>query len=300
MTLQNEQGAIAWFSLMSTAPQACNDYYQSVYGWERREIEVPGMGKAGVYSASGRDFGGPVELDPKYGIPSHWICYFAVDDVDAHCAKVETLGGTVCYQPFDMPGFGRSAVIEDPEGNVFHLFTPLDQEADISVVGPAMGQPCWLELMVNDLDETQRFYGALLGWQFEPHEGAEQPYVMASNAGGMVAGIMNKPPEMDMLPPAWLPYFLVEDLESGMEQGHGQRRKTHVRPGRCARYRPPGLVPGPIRGLCLFVQGCLSRPAGGASLLVGAEPCCGSEPRSRLCSRRNQSRPGVAPTGLLH
>lgn len=218
MSLENEQGTVAWFSLMSTAAKPSGDYYRNVFGWSQRDIEVPGMGKAGVWSAADCDFGGPVELDEKYGIPSHWICYFAVADVDASCKKLAALGGTVCYQPFDMPEFGRSAVVEDPQGNVFHLFTPLNTAGSISVMGTAAGQPCWLELMVDDLPAAQQFYGELLGWEFEPHEGAEEPYVMAGNAQGPVAGIMHKPAEMNMLPPAWLPYFLVEDLAAGMER----------------------------------------------------------------------------------
>jgi predicted enzyme related to lactoylglutathione lyase len=245
MTIETETGVIAWFSLMATDISAANAYYLGLHGWDSKEIEVPGMGKAQVYSAAGREFGGPVALDAQHGIPSHWISYFAVPDVDTSCRQLVRLGGTVCYQPFDMPGFGRSSVVQDPEGNVFHLFSPASATAQLSVSGDAPGQPCWLELMVDDMAAAQHFYGQLLGWSFNAHEGAELPYAMASHQQGMVGGIMQKPPEMGMLPPAWLPYFMVPQLAPAMARAEQLGGEKIFGPsevddiGRLALYQDP-------------------------------------------------------------
>lgn len=218
MSIANEQGAASWFSLMTSDVSACNDFYAALLGWKLTEHDIPGMGKAMVYGAADKDFGGPVEMDSSHGVPNHWISYFAVGDVDAKCQQLPQLGGKVCYEPFDMPGFGRSAVVEDPDGNVFHLWTPKDADTDISVMGDTSGQPCWLELMVSDLDKAQAFYGGLLDWDFTQHDVADMPYIMCSNQQGMIGGMMVKPPEMDMLPPSWLTYFSVPSLEDSMEQ----------------------------------------------------------------------------------
>lgn len=226
MSMPDEHGVVSWFSLMNSNVPECNEFYTQLLGWSISEHEVPGMGTAEVYAANGKDFGGPVELDLAYGVPNHWISYFAVNDVDASCKEARELGGKICYEPFDMPGFGRSAVVEDRDGNVFHLWTPLRPDAPIGVMSDATGRPCWIELMVSDLDDAKEFYGPLLGWEFTAHEGVDMPYFMFTAAGEMLGGIMQKPPEMDMLPPAWLPYFSVSSLSTEMERAQALGGKS--------------------------------------------------------------------------
>jgi predicted enzyme related to lactoylglutathione lyase len=53
-------------------------------------------------------------------IPSHWMVYFAVEDVDASAARVTELGGTVSVPPSDIPP-GRFSVVTDPHGAVLSL-----------------------------------------------------------------------------------------------------------------------------------------------------------------------------------
>jgi predicted enzyme related to lactoylglutathione lyase len=55
--------------------------------------------------------------------PPHFMTYIAVDDVDAAVAKAAGLGATVVREPMDIPNTGRIAVIKDPTGAVFAIFT---------------------------------------------------------------------------------------------------------------------------------------------------------------------------------
>jgi predicted enzyme related to lactoylglutathione lyase len=69
-----------------------------------------------------RPAGGMYEPTPEMGeIPPHWLVYFAVDDTDAKAKKAEALGGKVCAPPADIPGVGRFAVIQDPQGAAFGI-----------------------------------------------------------------------------------------------------------------------------------------------------------------------------------
>ncbi|HZB97177.1 MAG TPA: hypothetical protein VE219_01120, partial [Candidatus Sulfotelmatobacter sp.] len=53
-------------------------------------------------------------------VPSHWLVYFAVADVDESSGKATDLGGSAIVPPMDFPG-GRFSVIRDPQGAMFGL-----------------------------------------------------------------------------------------------------------------------------------------------------------------------------------
>jgi predicted enzyme related to lactoylglutathione lyase len=47
-----------------------------------------------------------------------------VDDVDATAGKATGLGAKLFVPPMDIPNTGRFAVIQDPQGAVFAIYTP--------------------------------------------------------------------------------------------------------------------------------------------------------------------------------
>lgn len=212
MALKDETGVIAWFSLMTTDVDKSNDYYTKLMGWELSDFEV-GADTVKIYAAAGAPFGNPVPLDGD-DVPTHWITYFSVEDVDASCRKAAELGGAVCVEPFDLPTVGRTAVITDPAGAAFHLFTPENKDQPVNVMGGKPGQACWLELMVDDPEAARAFYGQLLGWEVEDGEMEGITYLIGKVGESMVAGIMKRPDDVPKTPPAWMPYFMVESLEA--------------------------------------------------------------------------------------
>jgi uncharacterized protein len=57
------------------------------------------------------------------GVPSNWVAYFAVTDVDASTKKTNDLGGKTVVPPMDIPNIGRFSIVADPQGAVFALYT---------------------------------------------------------------------------------------------------------------------------------------------------------------------------------
>jgi predicted enzyme related to lactoylglutathione lyase len=57
--------------------------------------------------------------------PPHFRIYVAVDNIDESAAKAESLGGSILRPPVDIPNVGRMAVLRDPTGAAFSIFTPL-------------------------------------------------------------------------------------------------------------------------------------------------------------------------------
>jgi predicted enzyme related to lactoylglutathione lyase len=55
-------------------------------------------------------------------IPSYWMPYFMVTDVDASAATAKQHGAKVMVGPIDIPNVGRFAIVSDPQDAVFAIF----------------------------------------------------------------------------------------------------------------------------------------------------------------------------------
>lgn len=128
--LANEPGSFVWNELTVRDTETALAFYRAVFGWETEKVE--GM-DYWVLKVSGRAVGGCMPMGDGWpeGVPTHWMTYFAVDDVDATAARCEELGGAVSVPPQDMP-VGRFAVLNDPNGAVFSVgaFTEIDDPND--------------------------------------------------------------------------------------------------------------------------------------------------------------------------
>ncbi|RSS50743.1 VOC family protein [Streptomyces sp. WAC06614] len=82
--------------------------------------------------------------------------------------------------------------------------------------GDVFGAPCWVSLMSRDHEASQRFYGAVLGWDFRPGEAGEA-FSVAEVDGVPVAGIGAVSAEMTAAV-AWTPYFAVDDADRAVDR----------------------------------------------------------------------------------
>ncbi|RIY01329.1 VOC family protein [Aureimonas flava] len=97
------------------------------------------------------------------------------------------------------------------------------------------GTPIWYELVTDDADAAERFYGDVLGWRFRrPPGGLGRDYRVAETNGTGVAGVMARPEGMAM-PPRWLVYFGVDDVDRAAADAAEAGASIHV---------PPTDIPG--------------------------------------------------------
>lgn len=157
-------GPFVWHDLMTAEPARSLAFYTALFGWATESRE---MGAAGTYTtvrAGARAFGGVVPLEARHGIPSHWVSYVAVADVDATCARARAAGGRTCLPPTDIPNVGRFAMIEDPTGAIVSpISLPNTAAAERRGVPPA-GTACWHELASPDAERAADFHRAVFGW----------------------------------------------------------------------------------------------------------------------------------------
>ncbi len=79
---------------------------------------------------------------------------------------------------------------------------------------PLPGQIGWIDLTVPDADAVREFYSDVTGWTPAPVSmGDYQDYCMNTADGQSVAGICHARGGNAGLPPVWIVYIVVADLE---------------------------------------------------------------------------------------
>jgi predicted enzyme related to lactoylglutathione lyase len=111
-----QNGTFCWNELATKDYGAAKKFYTELLGWQLQESNSAGMAYNEIV-VGGQHIGGIYQMMPEQGdMPSQWISYVAVDDVDAKAKLVAELGGKVCVPPTDIPNVGRFCVITDPMG----------------------------------------------------------------------------------------------------------------------------------------------------------------------------------------
>jgi predicted enzyme related to lactoylglutathione lyase len=203
------RGRFVWHELMTTDLQAAAAFYTKVLPWKTQPSGMPDY----TLWTSGKTMTGGLMAQPESarqaGAPPSWLVYIGTPDVDATAAAAERLGGKVLKAPADIPNVGRFAVLADPQGAAFAIFTPGPM--------PEGGAPptdfSWHELATSDQQGALAFYSELFGWsRGSAHDmGPAGSYQLIEHGGNQVGGVYKM---MDASkPPHWLTYISVRSVD---------------------------------------------------------------------------------------
>jgi predicted enzyme related to lactoylglutathione lyase len=80
------------------------------------------------------------------------------------------------------------------------------------------GRVVWADLTVEHAEELRGFYEEVVGWRSEPvRMGEYDDFAMTTASGVPAAGICHARGVNADLPPQWLVYIVVDDLDRSME-----------------------------------------------------------------------------------
>jgi predicted enzyme related to lactoylglutathione lyase len=123
-----EPGALCWTELTTSDTATAEHFYTSLFAWTPKHSAPGSPMPYTEFTAAGADgptigmMAKPPHLPPH--VPSFWLPYFLVTDVEATIARASSLGGETHFGPMDIPDGGRFAVLADPQGAAFAVFRP--------------------------------------------------------------------------------------------------------------------------------------------------------------------------------
>ena len=203
-----------WFELVTPDAKAAEAFYTAVAGWTTEASSGP-AGPYTIFKTGEFHVGGMLEMKD---VPTGWLGYLGVGDVDAFAKKVEAAGGMICKPPQDIPGVGRFAVVADPQGAMFVLYKDAPGAAPPRPEPMSPGSLGWSELHAADWEKAFDFYAPLFGWvKYDTVPMGEMGvYQTFGPPAAMIGGMFNT---FAPAPgPYWLYYFCVEGIDSALER----------------------------------------------------------------------------------
>ncbi|HLW59338.1 MAG TPA: VOC family protein [bacterium] len=213
---KHAHGVFSWVQLGVPDTAPAKPFYGSLFGWEFEDMPAgPGMTYAFI-KYKGKSVGGlaalPKEVIAK-GVPSHWLPFVNVTNVDDVVKKAKQSGGKLPMgEAMDVLDAGRMAFLQDPTGAHFAIWqAKTHQGADVV---NEIGAMCWNELMTSDTEAAGRFYKTTFGWNAEQVDmGEDGTYTIFKIGEKQISGMMKRPPRLKDVPPNWLTYFAVTNVD---------------------------------------------------------------------------------------
>jgi predicted enzyme related to lactoylglutathione lyase len=204
------RGRFVWHELTTTSPEGAAAFYGRLVPWQAEPSAMPSysLWMAGKATVGGLAAG--AEGSPQ------WLVFIGTADVDATVERAQELGATVVTAPTDIPGdVGRFAVLDDPQGARFAVYTPGSAAPPLAAAG-SPGEFSWHELATTDADEASDFYVDLFGWDRGPsHDlGTMGLYQIIERDGEQIGGIHRGRPGAAA---RWLSYVRVVDADEAAD-----------------------------------------------------------------------------------
>ena len=214
-----EPGEFCWVDLTVPDTEAAAAFYKELLGWDWEAGGAETFGYGVFTAGDDKRLAGMGQTQSEEQPPA-WASYVSVADADETAGKVKDAGGSVVVEPFDVVDIGRMAGLSDPQGAFFGVWQPKSHIGAQRV--NEIGCWTWSNLLTRDLEGMKRFYREVFGWETAKNEEAPEGILnwhlegqrWPEGLGGLMQITDELPAEM---PSLWEVYFLVEDLDKGMD-----------------------------------------------------------------------------------
>jgi uncharacterized protein len=187
---------------------------------------------------------------PEYAdLPVQWMPHMQVADVATSVQRALDLDGRVLMHA-KIDGESHWAVLRDPNGAAFGVIpvvpggsAPQGEGASPPEAGGPAGRILWLDLTVPDATATRAFYQQVVGWSVQDVEMTDRDeryadYNMLGENGNPAAGVCHARGWNADLPPIWMIYLPVGDLDESLrrvrEEGGKVIKSAQGKDGKCA------------------------------------------------------------------
>ncbi|MCB9749633.1 MAG: VOC family protein [Myxococcales bacterium] len=220
----SSSGVLTWVDLATFDVAAARRFYARVFGWTYSldhagyvQCAARGCPSAALYTM-------PAFFE-RINMPSFWMSYVAVAELDWVVETARTLGGRVELE--ERGAFGKIALIRDPSGAGFtcHEGQWMQSPRDPT----RHGRWAWSELLVSELAAVRSFYAELFGWRVTALGG--ERHAILDGRGETIATIQVASTDVKGGADFWAVYFAVDDRAAAaraVEDAGGQLLGEHV------------------------------------------------------------------------
>ena len=232
-----EHGRFVWFELLTKDIDRAVSFYPETLPWRIEQTKMQAGPDYWMIQAGEAGVGGV--MSPQGDVPTAWVSYVSVPDVDAAAKKVVTAGGSTHMDAFNAPGVGRMQPVSDAQGGMFCLFKGETGDPP-RVDGP--GSLHWNELWTQDPEASLAFYEKVLGYTHEEMTMPNGKYYIFKDGDQMRAGMLQAP--SSDIPTMWLQYITVDDCDATLARAKKNgatviAEPMDAEPGRFAILRDP-------------------------------------------------------------
>jgi len=211
------RGHFVWEELITTDPSSAAMFYSKIAGIKTEP--APGDPSYTLLVTGAGRMGGLMTLgaNPKIVSASPiWLSYIGTLNVEETVRQAESLGGRIIRPSTAMGDGGRFAILQDPQGAVFAVYTsPRPYQPPTAV--PLRGMS-WHELVTSDMSAAFPFYQQLFGWhvvnEMDMGPGMGTYRLFGPEGSKDAFGGMYTKPAQQPGPPAWLPYIKVANVQA--------------------------------------------------------------------------------------
>jgi predicted enzyme related to lactoylglutathione lyase len=219
MAQPDVRGRFLWHELMTPDVGKASSFYPKVISWKTQVW--PQDKNYTMWMAERGPVGGLMTLPADaaaQGAQSHWLIYIGTPNVDETVDLARRLGGQVKRAAHDVATIGRFAVLEDPQGVTFAIYTPTSPSASLDAA-TKNGDFSWHELATKDGEAALDFYRQLFGWGLmtRMNMGEMGFYNIFGWKGTQRGGIFSMP-KSNPMQPAWLSYAQVASADDATKR----------------------------------------------------------------------------------
>jgi len=217
-------GEFCWADVGTKDVAGAKKFYRSIFGWDVKDLPMGPGQKYSMLRVRRKEVCALYPMDPeqkKAKMPSFWLPYISVVNVDRTVKKARAAGGKLCMGPMDVMGAGRMAILLDPTGACFAIW---QARGNIGTkVRSVPGTICWHDLSTPDKNRAGKFYTKVFGWKIKTMDFSGNSYHMFKLGGEGLGGMW--PTQT----PGGLVHVLARrKLRQGGGQGQAPQGKSHI------------------------------------------------------------------------
>jgi len=210
-------GTFCWPELSTSNWQQGKDFYIQLFDWG---FDDQPIGEGIFYTMlqqDGLDIGAMYQMEAgqqESGMPSHWLNYIAVDNIDLMTEKAKNLNAEIICGPMSVGDAGKMSLMVEPGGAMFALWQGNEHPGARKLQEP--GTMCWNELATRNAEISKTFYCDLFDWQVQEQDMQGMPYSLffIKEQESPVAGMLTMTEEWpEEIPPHWMVYFAVTNCD---------------------------------------------------------------------------------------